>query len=87
MCIGNGNGIPALVVRWEEQSSKGFMWRDIGLGDWLFDFDQEEDLKKFESKVLEMADKPWLFKRKARTARKRVNNFQDKTRAVIKKSV
>jgi hypothetical protein len=24
-----------------EQTSKGIRWRDIGLGDWLFDFDQE----------------------------------------------
>jgi len=31
MCI--GNGVPAIVCRWEEQTSKGFMWRDIGLGD------------------------------------------------------
>jgi hypothetical protein len=26
------NSIPALVCRWREQTSKGFMWRDIGLG-------------------------------------------------------
>ena len=26
------------------------MWRDIGLGDWLFDFDQEEDLKSLNPK-------------------------------------
>ena len=32
-----GNGIPAIVCRFEEQTSKGFMWRDIGLDDWLFD--------------------------------------------------
>ena len=43
MCV--GNGIPAIVCRWAEQTSKGFMWRDIGLGDWLFDFDKEEDRK------------------------------------------
>jgi hypothetical protein len=36
MCI--GNGVPAIVCRFAEQTSKGFMWRDIGLGDWLFDF-------------------------------------------------
>ncbi len=35
-----GNGIPAIVCRFEEQTSKGIMWRDIGLGDWLFDLDQ-----------------------------------------------
>jgi sugar phosphate isomerase/epimerase len=42
MCI--GNGIPAIVCRWAEQTSKGFMWRDIGLGDWLFDLDKEDEL-------------------------------------------
>ena len=42
MCI--GNGIPAIVCRFAEQTTKGFMWRDIGLGDWLFDLDKEEEL-------------------------------------------
>lgn len=45
MCI--GHGIPALVARWEEQTSKGFMWSDIGLGDWLFDFDRQSDRGQF----------------------------------------
>jgi len=31
MCI--GHDIPAIVCRWKEQTSKGIMWRDIGLGD------------------------------------------------------
>lgn len=53
MCV--GNGIPAIVCRFEEQTSKGFMWRDIGLGDWLFDFDQEADRKKLPAAVLAMA--------------------------------
>jgi hypothetical protein len=34
-----------------------------------------------------MAKNPRLFKRKAHAAKKRVNIFQDKTMAVIKKSV
>ncbi|MEM9018775.1 MAG: polysaccharide pyruvyl transferase family protein, partial [Verrucomicrobiota bacterium] len=37
MCI--GQGIPAIVCRWEEQTSKGYMWEDIGLGEWLHHFD------------------------------------------------
>jgi hypothetical protein len=45
MCI--GNGIPALVVRWAEQTTKGVMWSDIGLGDWLFDFDLKNDTDRF----------------------------------------
>lgn len=52
MCI--GNGIPAIVGRFAEQTSKGFMWRDIGLGDWLFDFDSEEDKSRYPNAVVEM---------------------------------
>ncbi|MBC8009344.1 MAG: polysaccharide pyruvyl transferase family protein [Burkholderiales bacterium] len=37
LCI--AHGVPALVCRWAEQSTKGIMWRDLGLGDWLFDLD------------------------------------------------
>lgn len=56
MCI--GNGIPAIVCRFEEQTSKGFMWRDIGLGDWLFDFDKEEDKARLTGAVLAMINDP-----------------------------
>ena len=41
MCV--GNGVPAIVGRFQEQTSKGIMWRDIGLGDWLFDLDVDKD--------------------------------------------
>jgi polysaccharide pyruvyl transferase WcaK-like protein len=67
MCI--GNGIPAIVCRWAEQTTKGFMWRDIGLGDWLFDFDKEEDVKKLVPTVLAMAKDPAAAKAKAAKAR------------------
>ena len=52
MCI--GNGIPAIVCRFAEQTSKGFMWQDIGLNDWLFDFDQENQLNKLTPAVLSL---------------------------------
>jgi polysaccharide pyruvyl transferase WcaK-like protein len=52
MCI--GNGIPALVGRFSEQTSKGFMWRDIGLDKWLFDFDQPEQVNRLTPTVLSM---------------------------------
>ncbi len=52
MCI--GNGVPAIVCRWSEQSTKGFMWQDIGLGDWLFDFDNEQEIQRMPEAVLEM---------------------------------
>jgi hypothetical protein len=52
MCI--GNGIPAIVCRWAEQTSKGLMWRDIGLGDWLFDLDKDDELARVADAVLAM---------------------------------
>lgn len=64
MCV--GNGIPALVARWAEQTSKGFMWRDIGLGDWLFDFDCAGDRERFPAAALAWAQS--LPEARARTA-------------------
>ncbi|MFC3559285.1 polysaccharide pyruvyl transferase family protein [Pedobacter jamesrossensis] len=68
MCI--AFGIPAIVCRWEEQSSKGIMWQDIGLGEWLFDFDKTEDVNRFVPTVLTMASQPKQAQAKAKTAMK-----------------
>lgn len=67
MCI--GNGIPAIVCRWAEQTSKGYMWRDIGLGEWLFDLDKEDELQNVAATVLAMAKDPAGSKAKAEKAR------------------
>ena len=74
MCI--GNGIPAIVCRWAEQTSKGIMWRDIGLGDWLFDLDNEAELKQVVPAVLAMAKDPAAAKAKAAKAREFVQQRQ-----------
>lgn len=42
MCI--GNGIPALTCRYKEITTKGYMWKDIGLGEWLFNLDVEDEV-------------------------------------------
>jgi hypothetical protein len=67
MCI--GNGIPAIVCRWAEQTSKGYMWRDIGLNEWLFDLDKEDELQRVAATVLAMAQDPAGSKAKAAKAR------------------
>ncbi len=72
MCI--GNGIPAIVCRWAEQTSKGLMWRDIGLGDWLFDLDKDDELARVADTVLAMAKDPEGSKAKAAKARDFVMN-------------
>ena len=72
MCI--GNRIPAIVCRFEEQTSKGFMWRDIGLGDWLFNMDVAAEVHGVLPAVLDMAQHP-------ETARARVIKAQELVRA------
>jgi len=78
-----GNGIPAIVCRFAEQTSKGFMWRDIGLGDWLFDFDIEEDTKRLPETVLAMAMDFNAAKAKTEIARQFVLKRQQETLAVL----
>lgn len=74
MCI--GNGIPAIVCRWAEQTSKGIMWRDIGLGDWLFDLDKEDEVARVAPAALAMANDPAAAKAKAEQAREVVRKTQ-----------
>jgi polysaccharide pyruvyl transferase WcaK-like protein len=50
LCI--GHGIPAIVCRYREQTSKGYMWRDIGLSEWLFDHDLGEPAAKLTPAIL-----------------------------------
>ncbi len=85
MCI--GNGIPAIVCRWSEQTSKGLMWRDIGLGDWLFDMDNEDEVKGIVPAVLAMAKDPASAKAKAAKAKTFVEQRQRETMAVLAKSL
>jgi hypothetical protein len=85
MCI--GNGIPAIVCRWEEQTSKGIMWRDIGLGEWLFDFDNEDEIKAMPAAVLAIAKDPAAAKGKAVKARVFVEERQRHTMQVLARSI
>lgn len=85
MCI--AQGVPAIVCRFEEQTSKGAMWRDIGLGDWLFDMDTPTDVAKIVPTVLAMAKDPKAAKAKVAKARTFVEQRQRETMAVVKKNV
>ena len=85
MCI--GNGIPAIVCRWAEQTSKGIMWRDIGLSEWLFDLDSEDDKKKVAAAVLTMAKNPAAAKEKAAKAREFVQHRQREAINVLRKEL
>ena len=67
MCI--SSGIPAVVCRFDEQTNKGFMWRDIGLDEWLFDLDQADQVARIAPTVLAIAKDPAAAKAKAAKAR------------------
>jgi hypothetical protein len=84
MCI--GVGIPAIVCRWAEQTSKGFMWSDIGLGDWLFDLDKEDELARVVPAVLAMAKDPEAAKAKAARGREVVLKRQRETMEIVGRS-
>lgn len=77
MCV--GSGVPALVCRWAEQTSKGYMWRDIGLGDWLFDMDDEKDRGRVAGAVLAFAKDLKGAKEKTEKARAFVRERQTAT--------
>lgn len=83
MCI--GNGVPALVGRFAEQTSKGIMWRDIGLGDWLFDFDVQEQIERLVPTVLAMVNDPEGAMAKAAKARAFVEQCQRRTMNELQK--
>lgn len=85
MCI--GHGIPAVVCRFYEQTTKGYMWRDIGLGDWLFDMDIPEEVEKIAPTVLDIARDPEAAKKKALKAKAFVEQRQKETMAVLLDSI
>lgn len=78
-----GNGIPAIVCRFEEQTSKGLMWRDIGLGSWLFDLDREEDCQRLPQAVIDLARNPDAARDKTAQARQFVKQRQQETMQVV----
>jgi polysaccharide pyruvyl transferase WcaK-like protein len=77
------NGIPAIVCRFEEQTSKGFMWRDIGRGEWLFDLDREDEARQVVPAVLAMVRNPESARAKVRQAMAFVRERQRQTMTVL----
>jgi hypothetical protein len=85
LCI--GNGVPAVVCRFQEQTSKGLMWRDIGLADWLFDMDNPGDVSRIVPTTLAMVQSPEAAKAKAAKALAFVKQRQGDMMAALKQSL
>ena len=60
------------------------MWKDIGLSDWLFDMDNEDDIKKIVPAILALAKDPKTAKAKAKKARQFVQKRQQETMVILK---
>jgi hypothetical protein len=71
------------VCRFAEQTSKGMMWRDIGLGDWLFDFDNLDDIARLVPAALALAEDPVVAREKAAQALAFVQQRQRETMATL----
>ncbi|MGN6135391.1 MAG: polysaccharide pyruvyl transferase family protein, partial [Aureliella sp.] len=76
-----------IVGRFEEQTSKGFMWRDIGLGEWLFDFDQASDTARYPAAVVKMLTDRERSREMVRQAQKVVAARQQASLAILAKSL
>lgn len=85
MCV--GHGIPAIVCRFAEQTTKGYMWEDIGLGEWLFDHDSPEDQSRIVPTVLEIAQNPEQAKTKAAKAKAFVEQRQKATMKTLRQEL
>ena len=85
MCI--GHGIPAFVGRFKEQTSKGFMWKDISLSEWCFDSDTTFDMEQLVPQVLRLAQQPEAAKANALAAKAIVEQRQAQTMQVLRSLV
>lgn len=85
MCI--GHDIPAVICRWKEQTSKGTMWNDIGLNDWVFDMDIPKEVNQITPTLLKIAKEPELAKQKTKLARMKVQALQKMTMQQLDKSI
>ena len=81
MCI--GNDIPAVVCRWKEQTSKGYMWKDIGLSEWLYDTDEGIDINDLSENILKFVTNQNESQEKA----KKANNLVKKYYSEIMKEI
>lgn len=81
ICI--GQGVPAIVCRFYEQSTKGYMWKDIGLDDWLFDMDVPTDVERIIPTVLSLATDSQSARNKALKAKDFVQKRQSETMKIL----
>jgi hypothetical protein len=77
----------ARIEKMKEQTRTGIMWRDLGLGGWLFDLGRAEDHTRIFPAVLAPAKNPAAAREKAGVAHRFAQNFQRESMAAVKDSL
>jgi hypothetical protein len=79
-------GTPAFYLRQPTDTSKGQMWRDIGLADWIFEIDETES-DTIAERLLEIRRNEAGADAKVHNAMALVRERQQQTMAVVRQSV
>lgn len=77
---------PAFYVQHPTDTSKGQMWRDVGLSDWIFEIDSTTDQQITDRLMAVHGDYPAALKKLA-TARTFVRKRQQEMAAEVAKAV
>ena len=80
-------GIPAIHLRQSTATSKGQMWRDIGLTDWIFEMDEEKDGSKIAAATVAIAKDPAAARATVARAQQFIADQQKKTIGVLARSL
>jgi polysaccharide pyruvyl transferase WcaK-like protein len=80
-------GVPAVLGRWATQSTKGFMWRDLGMDDWLFDFDRAGAGDAFVEAAVRVASESGAAFERARVVRSRIQTLHRDAMTPVRKAL
>ncbi|MDF2724586.1 MAG: hypothetical protein K0Q59_4261, partial [Paenibacillus sp.] len=82
-----GNGIPAVICHAKEHTTKGCMWEDIGLGDWLFDLDDSKQMSGLSPTLLDIIRRPDAAKARVEQANAIVRGHNEEMAAVLREAL
>jgi hypothetical protein len=85
--MGIGNGIPAVICHAKEHTTKGCMWEDIGLGDWLFDLDDQAQMDRLTPTLLDIISQPHGAKAKVAQANVIVRRSNEEMATVLREAL
>jgi hypothetical protein len=78
-------GVPAIHLRQSTATSKGQMWRDIGLQDWIFEMDEEKDGARIAASTVAIARDPAAAREKVKKTQEFIRQRQRETVGVLAK--